>query len=368
MRSRSAYVVVQSAIPAYRAAFAQLLAERLGGDLSFISGKEHFGRGVFTDLPDDVNLKLVKNVYLFKRRMLWQRQTIRPALEAKVCVLEINPRTVSNWMILAGRKLRGRRTVLWGHAWSRSGPESRTNKLRIAMCRMADGVVLYTVKDRAAMSEFIPSSKIWVAPNSIQLAADMTAVPPLPGASDLIFSGRLVAGKKPLLALEAFVRAGSHIPESARLIFVGAGPELGPLQAAATSLGVEARVSFQGELFESDALRELYATSVASLSPGYVGLSMTQSHAYGRAMIYSDDEPHAPEVEAAEHGFNSVMFTANNVEDLAEKIIEFEAASEEWLGRSEAISLQCRTNYSVEAMVSGFVDALQGASANDATS
>ena len=55
----------------------------------------------------------------------------------------------------------------------------------------------------------------------------------------------------------------------------------------ALDLGIDRDVIFYGHVSEPSELRSVYGASVASLSPGYVGLSVTQSLGFGVPMIVS---------------------------------------------------------------------------------
>jgi glycosyltransferase involved in cell wall biosynthesis len=147
----------------------------------------------------------------------------------------------------------------------------------------------------------------------------------------------------------------------ARLIVIGDGAERTAVEELARELGVEDRVDVRGEVFDYDELRAAYSGAVASLSPGYVGLSMTQSHAFGLPMIYARDEPHAPEIEAAEDGVNAIPVESDDAGALAAAMDDVLTRSDEWSARAEEISAECRARYSTEAMVDAFVTAIGNA-------
>jgi glycosyltransferase involved in cell wall biosynthesis len=358
-----AIAIVQTSIPAYRQAFVDAVTAALGDDVTFYAGDEHFGRGVVTELRADDHVRRAGNVFLLGRRLLWQRGVLRGALSAKICVLEINPRVVSSWTILLLRALLRRPTLLWGHAWSRQGPASKTNRLRMLMCRAASGLIVYTRSEREALAARVGDRPVWVAPNAINTSAEMQCAAPSGGCSGFLFSGRLVPEKKPMLALEAFAAACERLPADASLIFVGDGPEQAALRARSERLGVSERVEFAGALFAIDRLSALYARTLAALSPGYVGLSMIQSQGFGVPMIYARDEPHAPEIEAAREGFNAFAVPSDDVGAFARAMISVEGERADLIARRAAISRSCREAYSAEAMAAGFLEAVDAAAA-----
>ena len=123
-------------------------------------------------------LTLVDNVFLWKRRLVWQRGVVRPLLAADVAILELNPRILSNWLILAGRRLRRRPTVLWGHAWSRSGARSRTDRIRDVMRRLGNVILVYTERQKQELLAYRRAPASWLRPTRSIGAA--TSRPPRP--------------------------------------------------------------------------------------------------------------------------------------------------------------------------------------------
>jgi glycosyltransferase involved in cell wall biosynthesis len=226
------------------------------------------------------------------------------------------------------------------------------------MCRQASAAIVYTASDREALQSKLVGRTVWAAPNAITASSEMHPAVPVEDAASFVFSGRLVADKKPDLALEGFALAVGALPDSATLEFVGTGPLKAELAERAKSLGVAERVQLHGTVFDVGELELIYSRSIASLSPGYVGLSMTQSHGFGVPMIYAADEPHAPEIEAADEGFNCVAIASDDAAAMAAAMTEIAATRTEWLARREAISARSRDSYSVEAMARGFLAAV----------
>ena len=107
-------------------------------------------------------------------------------------------------------------------------------------------------------------------------------------------------------------------------------------------------------------LSDFYGRSIASVSPGYVGLSLTQSLGFGVPMVIARDEPHSPEIEAAIEGFNCLFFAPATVEALRDAMVAIAGDADTWVARRAAIAEESRRNYSVETMTDGFVSAIEG--------
>ena len=346
-------VIVQTTIPDYRTRFFAALVSELDGRVVLVSGDEDWTPDVRH--AGGVPHVRVRNVYLAGRRVLWQSGALKHGLGADVLVLTLNPRILTNWVALVVRRLRRRRTVLWGHAWPRQGVASRTDRVRSVMRRLASSIIVYTETDAIALARARPGMKVSAAPNSLYSESELGPVETAPEVTDFVCVGRLIPAKKPGLLLEAFLHALPSLDEDVRLVVVGDGPLRAELEQRATSSGASERIVFTGHASDLDALRAVYARAIASVSPGYVGLSLTQSLGFGVPMLIAREEPHAPEVEAAVEGENSYMFSSDSVEELARLLVTMASDRASWLARRPDIAARARAIYTIESMVRAFV-------------
>ena len=352
-------ILLQSAIADYRQNFLEVLVERLGRDLVVFTGAEHFEGTTKTDVSLGEHLRYVTNHYLLGRKLLFQTGMWRPALEADVAILELNPRILSVWLLLLLRKALGKRSLLWGHAWPREGRHKKTDHVRNLMRRLGDAIIVYTDTQARELRERMPDKPISSAPNAMYFRSMMGVTADTAGVSNIIYVGRLVATKKPMLLLEAFAAVAQELPADCKLLFVGDGPLMFDLKLRARELQVESRVVFEGHISDVEKLRELYDTAIVSVSPGYVGLSIVQSFAFGVPMIVARDEPHAPEIEALMEGANGRTFTSDSVSDLSEALLAFVRDRDVWIERRTSIMRDCVERYSVESMAERMAEVVE---------
>jgi glycosyltransferase involved in cell wall biosynthesis len=98
---------------------------------------------------------------------------------------------------------------------------------------------------RAEAARLLPPRKVAVIPEPILAqGCPVDAVPPREGPLRLLFAGRLVAQKNPLLVIRTF----ALLPDSARLTIVGSGPLERKVMALADRLGVSHRIRFTGQV------------------------------------------------------------------------------------------------------------------------
>lgn len=352
-------LIAQLVAPDYRLAFFSHLSEQ-HFSLEVQAGDAYFEPTVRTSeaARNSPFVRTIATTFFFKRRFCWQHLSWRDVLTSSTFVCELNPRVLSSWLALIARRLLGRRTVVWGHAWARKGPAARTEFVRQRMRCLADGVLLYTHQQRRELLEKYPHlhDRCFVAPNSLYRRSEMVAVE-RGGARDFIYVGRLVGPKKVHVLIDAFAIFSRHHPDSS-LHIVGDGDCRQSLETRAKYSG--ANVSFHGHISDQTQLSELYRQSIASVSPGYVGLSVTQSFSYGVPMIVSKDEPHSPEIEAITEGFNGSFFATDDPASLAAEMERWYAGAEDLQTLSRDIVEQCRGAYSIEMMVTGFMQAVEG--------
>jgi glycosyltransferase involved in cell wall biosynthesis len=363
VKPRPAYVIVQTAVADYRREALRILHERLGDQLLLLCGDVYFKPSVITDHAALPAHRTIGNYFLLGRRFLLQPAAIIPGVRARVAVLELNPRIISVWIVAIIRRLLRRRTVLWGHAWSRNGVSSRSEPVRHTLRRTGHALLVYTEAERDELRKKMPHIQIHVAPNSVytraQLAESILEAEP----RDFVWVGRMAEDKKPVLAVEGFGLLSAYVrPDSCpqpRLVFVGDGPNRSDAQDRVAALGCEARVVFVGWESRFEQLREIYSTAVCSLSTGYAGLSLTQSISFGIPMLIADDEPHAPEIEAAVPDLTAYFFQSDDARDLAAKMAWLWDRRHELRERRAAIRQLVFERYTCEAMAEGMIEAME---------
>jgi len=344
----------------YRKPLIEGLACRMGSRLRVYAGHEFFDPTVTTDFFVAGTQREMKTYYMAGRRLAVQTGHIADALSCDVLVLEFNPRLLTNWplFLIRNRLLASKATVLWGHLHSRKGPGAASSGIRRRALELADAVLLYTETEA---KELRKTSRIPVvaARNALYRLSTGPSVDQLPQrrqSERYVYVGRLVPEKKVNLLIAALAR----MTNPPKLTIVGTGPERARLEGISSSLGVEGYVEFLGPITDPNELALIYRTAYASLSPGYVGLAMTQSHWFGVPMVYSANEPHAPEVENAREMFNAKSVEHSTPEAWAEMFTRLAQLGDVFASPSE-IASDCRGRYSLENMESSFIEAINSA-------
>jgi glycosyltransferase involved in cell wall biosynthesis len=130
----------------------------------------------------------------------------------------------------------------------------------------------------------------------------------------VLFAGRLIAHK----GADTLIRAFEQVPEPARLVVSGSGPELPRLRRLAERLGLSERIEFKGD---RPAARELYPSArlvvVPSLWPEPFGLVGPEAMAHGLPVIASRVGGIPEWLADGEVGF---LFEPGDVQGLADRI------------------------------------------------
>ena len=346
----------QPIIPDYRMGLFLLLRKKWGDAFQVYAGDADFGGSPVSTEEAWEHFEHVENYYIVGGRFLWQWGSFNKLLSADVTILNGNMRMLSNTGILLLRKLLGRRTILWGHA---EGQSSFAASLRGLYLRCSDGFISYTESQGQQLRQRYPFLKVWVAANACVSAADCVPVEATHDEVDsILYVGRLVEDKKVRLLLEGYIRAqqDSLLAEHIRLVFVGAGAERQHLEALAEEAGVADKVHFAGHVSDIAELRDYYRQAICSVSPGYVGLSATQSFSFGVPMLIARDEFHSPEIEACKEGFSAVYFESDCPYSMAMGLRYFWDNKVSFLSKRQEVADWTAAHYSFDNMRDTFFD------------
>jgi glycosyltransferase involved in cell wall biosynthesis len=349
-------VVVQTCIPFFRRAFFEELRRRVEGDLQLITGADDFSAS--NPHVGGVGETTVRNRWLLGSRLLWQHGVVRPSLRATVTVMPNNPRMLSTWVVMVLRKVAGRPTLLWGHAWPRKGPEHATERLRSLLRRLSTGLIVYTEPEAEGMRRTHPGLPVSLSPNALYHASEI-GVPTEPSHRHTVLSvGRLAPDKRPLALVDAFALAADRLPDDARLTLVGDGELRETTRAHANELGLGDRVALPGGISSVEELRHVYASAVAGISPGVAGLSIFQSLGFGVPFILPPGLEHGPEVYAVADDPAVVWAEDDTPEALANAIVTAFHDRDRWAREAPRISGRISETHTIEQMAQGFADAV----------
>lgn len=160
--------------------------------------------------------------------------------------------------------------------------------------------VVIAVSDRlAAAVRRHRSAPVLVIANAVMTPAPITVA--RSEEMTLVAVGGLIRRKRPVLAVEtlaALMRSG----HSARLVWIGDGPEREAVLARAADLGLQDRVLLRGDIPPEDVSEELHAANVFLLptEAETFGVAIAEALRHGVPVVVGDDGGHTEFVGAAD--------------------------------------------------------------------
>lgn len=345
--------ILQTCVPPYRLPLFDALSESLGEEFQVVAGDRFFDPSIRSCADGRPWFHLCRNRFFAMNRFLWQSGPAMKGLSGGSLVVEGNPRSLSTWMILVRAKRRGQRVAVWGHALGRRAGVEKMGMGRRWMFGMADTIICYCYAEKAPLQRLFPHKQILVAGNAALRQVDCyPSTAPAETRASVLFLGRLVPDKKPMLLLRALQLAQKTEPGIGAVI-VGEGPERASCEDFANRVGLR-EVNFVGAEFGQEALRQWAEKCFVMASPGYVGLSVLHAQGFGLPVAFSEEEPNAPEVEILAKGANAVTFTSDSPESLADVLVAFYRGRFDWLARGDEFCRLVRERYSLENMTRQF--------------
>lgn len=337
-------MIVQEYIPHYRIA----LFDRLGQEEHLDVTVLHSGKP--TASPDRRYHEIIVNQHALGM-LRYQDRVMELSNAFDLVILMFDMRYISTLRLLLNSGQIP--VILWGIGL---GQREWVNKLRMAVMNKAKGLVLY---DGAVIPRFVengfPEERIFIANNTVHVDAQVDWGTP---RQNFLFVGQFKERKRVQDLLSAFYCARQELPESVHVNIVGSGAQRAELEEQATELGIEDRVSFLGKITQSEKLAPLFASAIAYVSPGHVGLSVLQSFAHGVPVVTTKDTFHGPEANNMEDEVNSLYYDGS-IEQLKEKLVYLATNPEAALQLGKNAYEYYSENRSIDKMSEGFTDAIK---------
>lgn len=276
--------VQQRVLPAYRAAFFDLLARSCAKGMGVFYGEPRQGEA----LGAQGELKIAErgyaeNLYLGSGRFYacYQRGLINwlEVWQPDVLIVEANPRYLSTPRAVLWMKTRGRPVIGWGLGAPPTGGFWR-KILRERFLVQFSALITYS---KAGFEQYqragFREDRIFIAPNAVA-PRPVGSCPERPdsflGRPVVLYVGRLQSRKR----VDLLIRACARLPEAMRprLVVVGDGPERAALEALARE--VFSDTEFHGEKRGTD-LAPIWAEADLFVLPGTGGLAVQEAMAAG---------------------------------------------------------------------------------------
>lgn len=367
--------IIQRELPCYRIPFFISLSRTF--DIKVLYSRLLNTSGTLT-LPDHIFIKVKgyfpsSNPYFSYVSVMLRIFRNKP----EVIIHEMSLKMLNVYLIPVLARITSSRLIWWGHGYVRTDKQGNNGirrSIRILLHKTADASIVYSLKGKEFLtSNRIDKSSVFVAWNSVDTEcmkkkmAEKTKNPTLkdaavknpPGVS-FLFLGRLSEDKKPLFAVELFVRIAVKYPECSFHI-VGGGVLENKLREFVSKVNMP-NITFYGELTDQETLGNVLSRCDLLISPGYLGLNVVHALAFGIPVISVKDGTentfHSPEAEYIE---NTKAFIAlgkcdpNMFEECCIRFIN----ERELLREAKIAAERSFRDISVERMICGFKQAIE---------
>lgn len=356
--------VQQRVLPAYRAAFFDLLAGSCSGGLSVFAGQPRADEAISTtnhlkiatfDPARNLHFGRVSSPFY----LCWQvgllawLQTLQP----DALVLEANPRYLSSWLGAAWMRRRGKSVLGWGLGVSQV--EGQLGQVRqggrLRFLRQFNGILAYSSKGAQQYQlAGVPAERVFVATNAV--SPPPTKTPParmhtFGERAKILFVGRLQARKR----IDLLLRACASLPEDIQpsLVVVGDGPASEEFQALAAQIYPMAE--FPGARHGTE-LDPYFAQADLFVLPGTGGLAVQQAMGYGLPVIAAEGDGTQEDLVRPENGWQVRPGDLQSLQKALHEALGDVARLRKMGAESYRI---VREEINIETMVRTFVKALQ---------
>jgi glycosyltransferase involved in cell wall biosynthesis len=349
--------IVQPAVPKYRVTFIEKIMTIY--PIKVYATKSDF-LGVHTVL-NSKKLILSSGFINLLNQVYWHKDLplFSPYKKDDIVLINGNPRILNYMFLFLFLRVRGIKTVWWGHGFS-AGSFGWLAKIRIKLMKLATAVLLYTDKEKEklsianchALNNGLDSSEIKKCIKKVTITREIN-----PLEFNLVFVGRITEKANFDLLLKAMSLANPNV----HLNVIGSGDKIDYYKATADELEISDKVHWHGALFDEMEIAKVMLSSQAFIYTGSVGLSLIHAFNYGLpAIIHSNEKYHMPEFSAFENGVNGISFEQNNINDLITKINEISSLDDsEYIMMSRNSFKTVAESYNVDDMVFRFTNMIE---------
>tara|TARA_Y100001947_G_scaffold158731_1_gene172794 strand:- start:1953 stop:3053 length:1101 start_codon:yes stop_codon:yes gene_type:complete len=356
-------IIVQPAVPSYRVAFFNRLAEHLGSDFRVYASRDSSLGALNANDEAHMWQRSLPPLRSVFPGLNWQPGVLEiPMTKGDVLVVSGQPRTLSTLALLIRARALGVRTVWWGHFWTSTSKKWRA-AIRFALMGLSEAILFYTdqeVTESRARGAIAPRKTVHALNNGLdtkKISAFRDAYNPQTRKRDLLFIGRLIDKAE----LELLVHALAA-PQCAKVTvdIIGYGPHFPDLQRLAQNLEVAERIRWHGSIVDEEAIATIANQCKIFIYPGSVGLSLIHGFAYGLPAILHDDRwTQMPEIAAHQPGQTGGEFEHGSAGSLANAIAGSLAQPHQLKVFSENAIETVTASYNVDDMARRFCALVQ---------
>lgn len=374
MKNKSDVIIIQRIFPIYR----KEIFDELHKTVPF-----HLLHSV-----DRTSIKQIGQKYSIKVKSIkyYKKSTnvilnVIPAilrLRPRVIIHEFNPSILSIYLVFLLSKLLKIKFVIWGHGYNRNegvfNPKRNIkSRIRYQFMHKSDAIILYDHETKKLLSNYVNSSKIFVANNTIDtnVMSSLYDKYELIGKSQLkceldwkskyniIYIGRLVKDKLPFEVIQAHKSLSLALNNDISTHIIGNGPLMDQLLELVHD---ERNIQVYGEIYDNDIISKYLFCSDLMICPGYIGLSLNHSFTMGCPVItylQGENGPyHSPEIVYLKNNVNGFLVESFNQNKMISTIIDYLNNESLHSQFRQNARIEMKNNASIDKMVGGIIDSI----------
>ncbi len=349
-------IVFQPALPSYRLDFFNRVAKRLRSCFTVSYSPTDMG-ALSAGVASPPWARMLPPIRQLSG-MEWQPGILTTRMRrGDILVVCGAPRNISSMLMLVVARLRGVKTVWWGHYWSSTSKAHRFFLRRLLM-RFASVILFYTdheVDEYRASYGKSDQRTVTALNNGINIDPVVSLRAPYDAAERdkaILFIGRVTAKAELQVLLHAIAdpRLGD-----VRLDIIGDGEERQVLESLACKLALDDRITWHGGTTDETVIAGIANRCRLFAYPGGVGLSLLHAMAYGLPVVVHDDRwVQMPEIAAFYRAGNGLSFTHGSSAALAEALLQALDRTLEDRAWSDASIRVTETEFNTQAMADRF--------------
>ena len=277
-------------------------------------------------------------------------------------------------------KLLNMKFILYSHGYDRkkgfNPQKSWYDKIRLLYLKRANAIIVYGEFDKGILGKYVNTEKIFVAQNTLdthrlssiknKLAVEgKDKVKSRLGFDkqyNLVFIGRLLEDKKPLLIIDALYKLINVYELNIALHYVGGGSEYIFLKDKVQQLALENSVTFHGATHNNIKTGEILFASDVMVMPGYLGLSVNHAFCFECPVMSFEQQEngpfHSPEVEYVINNETGFLLEEHSADSLASALNNYLTNPTLQITIKKNIQKMVSEVFPIEKMVKGFDDAI----------
>jgi 1,2-diacylglycerol 3-alpha-glucosyltransferase len=360
-------VIVQRIFAIYRKSIFDNISTKF--NLLVLHNQNNSGiKQISTDYSEKIrSIEILKKSFLFPFKKILKFKADVVIHENSIGILSLIPTIIFS-------KIFKKKIILWGHGFNHFKgfhPEKNIgDKLRLFLMKKADACLFYGNEGKKTISKYINQKKLFVAPNTLdtenlkklknqldnEKLSEIKKEIGFKNKFNILFIGRLIKDKKPLDLITFYLIFKEKFDLDIGIHIIGNGEEIHSIRKLIKEKNISENFYLHGEIFDDNIISKYIFSSDLMFIPGYLGLSINHSFAFGCPVISFKSMSHSPEVEYIIQNKTGYLAKENDFNELTDWVNKFLISNETKTEFKNNIENVITNVCSIDNMLNGFIE------------